>query len=378
VSIEKYSQKADALLSLLSSGFKEDAKMRTSKVLGNRSTYIGMSDIGTALDCQRYALSRKIFTQSTDDLGKLLTLQRGHWLEYGISQALHAKHMKFFSQLELYTTHNEAHVKAHPDFVLVWGHPHPAVRILELKSTEHIPDTLYASYEAQLYGQIGLLRSLWNEKIFDKGKITFPELCEKSFGIFLPDDPDQVDMEAWVVCIAMSDAKAFGPYLPNKSMLDLCLNTASCLWNNLQSYSSSKMVLNALPYAQGLYPLCSFCECSMDCPKFAGGKSCPELESALVHLADLKGQKEHIGTKIADIENALKNAYHCSVKKDWITTGSYRFKVTRQVKRTLDKQFLQKRIAENIKCDADALITECEAVSKPFDRLHISKINKGE
>ena len=27
-----------------------------------------------------------------------------------------------------------------------------AVRILELKSTEHLPDTLYTSYECQLYG----------------------------------------------------------------------------------------------------------------------------------------------------------------------------------------------------------------------------------
>jgi hypothetical protein len=370
--------KADALLSLLNSGLKTDSETRTRNVLGDRSEYIGMSDIGTALDCQRYALSRKIFTQSIDDFGRLLTLQRGHWLEYGISQALNAKHMKFFSQLELYTTHNEAPVKAHPDFVLVWGHPRPAVRILELKSTEHIPDTLYTSYEAQLYGQIGLLRSLWNTKIFDQGRITFSELCEKTFGIFMPDDPDKVDMEAWVVCIAMSDAKAFGPYLPDKSMLDLCLNTASTLWHNLQIYLSGNLALNDLPYAQGLYALCGYCERSMDCPKFAGEKSCPELEPALIRLGDLKEQKEHIKTQITDIENSLKDAYQCSVKNDWVTTGSYRFKVTRQVRRTLDKQLLQQRLTDSIECNADSFLSECESVSQPFSRLHISKISKEE
>ncbi len=60
-------------------------------------------------------------------------------------------------------------VLAHLDFVLV---ANGAVRILELKSTENIPDNLYTSYEVQHYGQLGFMAKYWEQPRFRK-KIIF-------------------------------------------------------------------------------------------------------------------------------------------------------------------------------------------------------------
>ena len=127
---------------------------------------VGLSDIGRALECPRAALANKALPRPRPDISKLLTLQRGHWLEHGIYQALAAQNLRILPQLELSIIHNHVPIKAHMDFVLVWEQPRPAIRILELKSTEHMPDTLYTSYEVQLYGQAGLLAQHWNAPVF--------------------------------------------------------------------------------------------------------------------------------------------------------------------------------------------------------------------
>lgn len=129
--------------------------------------------------------------------------------------------------------HPQGHaIKAHLDFMFAWDSPRPAIRILKLKSTERLPDTLYTSYEWQLYGQAGFMAQMWNRKAFTlrdssgtilHQRLTMPELCKAHFCLHLLKDPAKVDMEAWVLCISMSDAKLFGPYLPTDAMRDLCL-----------------------------------------------------------------------------------------------------------------------------------------------------------
>jgi hypothetical protein len=339
-----------------------------------------MSDIGAALECPRSAVARKIFPPSTDDLGRLLVTQRGHWLEHGMEQALQAEKLRILPQLELRTEYRGTPIKAHPDFVLVWGEPRPAVRILELKSTGHLPETLYASYEAQVYGQIGLLRSLWNQNTFAGDTKTFPELCEERFGVSLPDDPEAVDMEAWVVCVSLSEAKVFGPYKPDESMLRLCLDAAASLWATMQLCQKGGLVLNGVAYAHGLYPLCGYCAWNRDCPKFACGTERPEWEPDLERLAALKEQREMLNADIEAVENALKDAYALSAAKGWITAGGYRFKASRQPgRRTLDKNLLREHLSgfTGNSYDFDAFFAGCESEGRPFTKLTVGKI-KGE
>ena len=108
--------------------------------------------------CPRMAVLNKLHSLNTTyALKPLLTMQRGHWFEDGIADALKTLELPLVRQLEIAVTHNGTPIKAHLDFVLASNQPRPTVRILEVKSCQKLPDCLYASYETQVYGQVGLL-----------------------------------------------------------------------------------------------------------------------------------------------------------------------------------------------------------------------------
>jgi hypothetical protein len=258
---------------------------------------------------------------------------------------------------------------------------------LELKSCEKLPKTLYSSYETQVYGQVGLLRALWNQPAFGvhgevgrqgRAGLTFPQICLEKFGIEMPAHPSEVDIEAWVLCLAMSDAKALGPYLPDDSMLNLCLKTAEDLWLNFDASKDNGEDFGTLPTAQGFHPLCSWCEFNADCPKFDGLDQ-PQWGNALDQLKDLKARQDQLDAEVSEIEEGLKTAYALSdAYGSWISAGSQRFRVSTQAgRRTLNKDQLRLELSAVLgEDDADALITKCESEGKPFDRLNISNINK--
>jgi hypothetical protein len=67
-------------MSLLARGLVESSAQRTLSSLGDRNQYIGMSDIGRALECPRAAVGRKLFGNGDDlvhqhDLSSLLARQ---------------------------------------------------------------------------------------------------------------------------------------------------------------------------------------------------------------------------------------------------------------------------------------------------------------
>jgi hypothetical protein len=227
--------RALGLLAQVTRGLLRHGEHRTVQNLGDRSAYIGLSDVGRAVTCLRAAVASKLgpsHDPSGDDigrwlktgaeqpithaLGRQLILQRGHWLESGVESALRANGANLIPQLEISIVENGVPIRAHLDFVLVGGGSRPAIRVLELKSTEHLPRTLYPGYEAQLYGQIGLLASHWSQPVFsvkdDHGQLildrrSFPQICHHLFGIVLPEQARGVDMEGWVLCLSMSQAR---------------------------------------------------------------------------------------------------------------------------------------------------------------------------
>ena len=93
---QTHESRAQGLMALLAKGLVETSIQRTASSLGDRSRYIGMSDIGQALECPRAAVGNKLFGNSTElqanpdglssMLSKQLRLQRGHWFEAGVSQ----------------------------------------------------------------------------------------------------------------------------------------------------------------------------------------------------------------------------------------------------------------------------------------------------
>ena len=229
------------LLEIITHGLARYASRNTQTQLGNREEYVGMSDLGSYMTCSRMAIMNKLYPQDlTHDLKHLLTMQRGHWFEDGIAEALKTMELPLVRQLEIAVTHNGTPIKAHLDFVLASNHPRPTVRILEIKSCQKLPDCLYASYATQVYGQVGLLTRYWEEPVFsvreETGQyrfqdMTFSEIARNLWKLDLPYKWEEVDIEAWVLCVSMTDAKVFGPYVSDAGMMDAVLGKAEEFWS---------------------------------------------------------------------------------------------------------------------------------------------------
>ena len=379
---------SEGLLEILRCGLERSAEQRTAIQLGDRSQYVGMSDIGKMLDCPRAALAGKLFVPEYRDtagaLKRQLLLQRGHWFETGVHQALTGCGLSPLSQLEIEIRHENIPIKAHLDFTLVTDQPHPSVRILEVKSTTKIPATLPERYLMQIGGQTALLKACWNQPAFnlvlDTGEVlyhrTLPEICNECLGVSLP-DASACDVQGWILCLSMCDAKAFGPFFPEDTDIARCLDMASEFWETMIALRDNLLDLNTIQTAQGLSPLCPSCLWRKDCPHFKGS-SHPEWEDTLVQFIKLKTQKKSIEAEIGELESRLKVAYQLShtVKGEWIDTGNHTFRVIPQNGRvTLDRKRLNEELEALLgEQKAQTLMAKCEKQGEPFERLYAIRI----
>ena len=382
---------AEGLLEIFRCGLERYAERQTAIRLGDRSQYVGMSDIAKMLDCPRAALAGKLYTpeyRSPDEaLKHQLLLQRGHWFETGVHQALMGYGLSPLPQLEIEIRYGDVPIKAHLDFTLIATQPQPksTVRILEVKSTARLPTKLSESYAMQIGGQTALLKACWDQPVFnliqDTGEVlyhrTLPEICKELLDVSLPDDASACDIQGWVLCLSMCDTKAFGPFLPEDTDIARCLDMASDFWETMHDLREKRLNLNAVQTVQGLAPLCPSCFWKEDCPHFKGS-SHPEWEDTLVQFINLKTQKKSIEEEIGELESRLKLAYQLShtVRREWINTGNHTFRVIPQNGRvTVDR----KRLAEELQTllgeqNAQTLMARCEKQGEPFERLYAIRI----
>ena len=90
------------LLELIRYGLAQRTARTSALTLGDRSSYIGMSDIGAYLTCPRKAILNRLHPDQKDiSLSKLLTLNRGHWFEDGIASILNELSIPHIHQLEI-------------------------------------------------------------------------------------------------------------------------------------------------------------------------------------------------------------------------------------------------------------------------------------
>ena len=380
---------AEGLLGILCCGLERSAEQRTAIQLGDRSQYVGMSDIAKMLDCPRAALAGKLYIpeyRSTDEaLKHKITFHRGHWFERGVHQALVGYGLSPLSQLEIEIRYGDVPIKAHLDFTLVTDQPQPTVRILEVKSTARLPATLSESYAMQIGGQTALLKAYWNHPVFniiqETGEVlyhrTLPEICKELLDVSLPDDASACDIQGWVLCLSMCDAKAFGPFLPEDMDVAQCLDMASEFWETMNDLKEHRLNLNAIRTVQGLAPLCPSCFWKEDCPHFKGS-SHPEWEDTLVQFINLKKQKKSIEAEIGELESRLKVAYQLShtVRGEWINTGNHTFRVIPQNGRvTLDRKRLYEELETLLgEQDAQMFMAKCEKQGEPFERLYAVEV----
>jgi len=327
--------------------------------LGDRQTYLGMSDIGRGIECLRAAVANKrdhTFAVSQEelrqftalgDMGRIMnvlrreiTKQRGHWVEAGMVQALSSLRMNFFTQLEIKALHKGIPIQAHLDLTLV-GSRSPSIRVLELKSTKRLRNKLFASHETQLYAQLGFLKALWNAPAFNLKNaegvlvyhdLTFPELAKKVFGISMPQDVNSVDIEGWIVSVAPDDAKLYGPYTPHDDTLKVCLNVAEQIWGAVSGIRSGTMSIEDVPHDKGFHPLCDWCDYNATCPKFLG-QAIEEYTDILQQRSSIKEQISSLEDDCREMDEELKTAYRRLVatgqvkQGEWVIAGKMRFRV---------------------------------------------------
>jgi hypothetical protein len=364
------------LIETLSKCLHEHDSKRTEASLGDRSAYVGMSDIGRAADCLRVSVANKTAGQLAVSFDRQVRLHRGHWFEAGIAEAFRYAGQPFLYQLTVQTVHHGVPVKAHPDFVFVDADG--TIEVVELKSCERLPDTAYATHEMQLFGQLGLLSSCRNSPCFslpDTEPTTLPALVKQELGIVLPKRPAICGQ---ILCVSMSGAKAFGPYEPNDIMLAACLDLAEQVWTGMNGVRNGEIHLADLPTATGFNPLCDWCDWNADCPKFTGS-AIPELEDDLLEIRRLKAEKENLETRLQAMDRQLRMACKAS-KGDWLTTDTMRVRlISCEGKRVFDKERLQNELEKRL--DADTVINIMESAcrdGKPYDRLMFGSINRKE
>ena len=378
-----------SLPDILCRGLERDARQRTTILLGDRSRYVGLSDIAKMLDCPRAALAGKLYTpesrNTAEALKRRIAFHRGHWFETGVHQALIGYGLSPLSQLEIEIRYGDVPIKAHLDFTLVTDQPQPTVRILEVKSTAKLPTTLSESYLMQIGAQTALLKAYWNHPVFsiiqETGEVlyhrTLPEICKELLDVSLPDDASACDIQGWVLCLSMCDAKAFGPFLPEDMDVAQCLDMASEFWETMNDLKEHRLNLNAIRTTQGLAPLCPSCFWKEDCPHFKG-YSHPEWEDTLVQFIKLKTQKKSIEAEIGELESRLKVAYQLShtVRGEWINTGNHTFRVIPQNGRiTLDRKRLHEELETLLgEQDAQMFMAKCEKQGEPFERLYAVEV----
>jgi hypothetical protein len=401
-----YQPRAMALLAQVTRGLLRHGDQQTARHLGDRSTYIGLSDVGRAITCLRAAVASKLGKAGattgndvagwlqdgqqqriTDALRRQLILQRGHWLEAGVETALRANGVNLIPQLEISAAEGGIPIRAHLDFVLACGGEHPAVRVLELKSTEHLPKTLYSAYEVQLYGQIGLLKSLWDRPAFclrdENGtpvleRRTFPQVCHQLFGIAMPDSATSVDIEGWVLCLSMSEARPFGPYRPDAGMLGMCCRTAENLWTTVQAVKVGQLSLDDVPTCSGFHPLCDWCDHADGCPKYvADPVNDPVLDDALAEFTRMKSDKAVLEAEIEIREEQIRQFYRRAGNRSaWLSTSRFRFKNARVPgRKTLDSAQLRAELTNRLgEVEADALIACATTEGDPYQRLTVTPL----
>ena len=80
-------ERSKALLEIFRQGLSHIGIVQINQNLGDRQSYIGVSDISQYVECPRKAIASKLYPIK-EDLSSQLALQRGHSFEKGVGNSL--------------------------------------------------------------------------------------------------------------------------------------------------------------------------------------------------------------------------------------------------------------------------------------------------
>jgi CRISPR-associated exonuclease Cas4 len=134
--------------------FKRALKKDTEDSLGDRTQYIGASDIS---GCLRKAFLAKKVKEKDDSIEQCLTFERGHQFENIVEKFLYDETYKKQVKIKDTYTSNGFKLKPHLDFVM-YDKEKKIATVIEAKSTKNTIE-LYDSYVFQVQLQMGLLQA---------------------------------------------------------------------------------------------------------------------------------------------------------------------------------------------------------------------------
>ena len=260
---------SNPLMLRLQTALETLANQHTEDTLGDRSTYLGASDIGS---CPRKTILSKI-SPPKSDLVTLLRYRRGHMAEDIIANAFTVAGFTNFKRQVAVRYTGDIPIIAHIDFVFI-SESRKTMAVLEVKSPEDIPEHPYGSWESQLYLQMGLLEDCYPDYTVEKGAIL-------------------------AVNLGSQGMQLFEEYAPQETIYQGLINRAGKIWNQYQQFYGDATT----PTAE-VSPLCGYCAFLQDCPQFAG-EEIPELAECVAHLAGLQRQQKDLESQISQHKNDL-------------------------------------------------------------------------
>ena len=264
MSANKTADKVSLIKARFEKNFREALKKDTENSLGDRSRYIGASDIS---GCLRSSYLSKV-AKKEDDISQLLTFERGHQFENIVRKFLYGETFKEQVEIKNAKTSNGFPLKPHLDFV-IYDKERKKATIVEAKSTKNIIE-LYESYVLQIQIQMGLLQEQCGDKWTVNGLI-FVISTESEYGIF--------------------------PVEQNKTLFDMAMQRADVLADAIKKGIEPEAEIQAY---------CSMCPFKGDCKAVSKGvdKQLPfNIKSSIRKLKTLqKAEKE-----IKNIKETVKS-----------------------------------------------------------------------
>lgn len=242
-------------------------QQKQSSHLGDRTVYVGASDIA---GCPRKAALGKQ-TPTGHDIKTLLRFSRGH-----AAQAMYAEFFRtggalFEEEVEL--RHPDIpEIRCHIDFLFYANRQTKRLHVVEMKSTDGIPDEPYASWVDQLHVQMGLLQLTLDSEVQIGGSILV------------------VDLNA-------GEYREFNSYAPNKLVFKQLVEKGQ----HILAAARGECTPRTEP---GI--LCGFCSFRPDCPSHAIEMDLPpEIHQTGKAYLELNDQKKSIDARLEVLKNNI-------------------------------------------------------------------------
>lgn len=242
-------------------------QQKQSSHLGDRTVYVGASDIA---GCPRKAALGKQ-TPTDYDIKTLLRFSRGH-----AAQAMYADFFRTGGALfeeEVEVKHPQfPEIRCHIDFLFYANRQTKRLHIVEMKSTDGIPDEPYASWVDQLHVQMGLLHLTLDPEVEIGGSILVVDLNAGTY-------------------------REFNNYAPNK-----------LVFNQLMEKGQHILAATRGECAPKTEPgfLCGYCSFRHGCPAHAIDMELPpEIHDAGKAYLELNEQKKGIEARLEVLKNEI-------------------------------------------------------------------------